>query len=429
MNHAVRQNRSSHLQAGKRLAVSMKFPDRSHGHEVFSGSSHRTLEGSKAAILSGLRNRLYPGAQLHVLLRGESVGSLYAGWARAGCLMSPATILPWFCNVKPLIAVAFAKLWESGLLSLDSRVSDFIPEFAAHGKAEITFRHILTHTAGVKFDPVRPIRLMPRDLVLDEIYKMHASPGMSHGRVAKYAVFWGWAVLCETIKRVTGLEYDDYINRSMLDPSKIVDLWLQMRADQVAAHVDRVGLLFGLDKTRPYPWPTKADLDCYDKDQPATSIMATAGSIALAYQGILNSLWVTKATTEALIAKHRVGLYCENFRGIVSWGLGMVVDGSYFGSYCSPRTFGHKGLNSSLVIVDPEYDLIIAFICNGLINGEITDIRDRLIVDCVYRDLGLGVGLPPSPRIIEVDESRSVRAKRYCEMPAAPTGPPRRERP
>src|SRR5262249_27081105 len=150
------------------------------------------------------------------------------------------------------------------------------------------------------------------------------------------------------------------------------------------------------------------------------SMMATARSVATAYQAIMHSKWLSRPTTEAMLSKHRVGYYCENFRGFVSWGLGAVVDGSYFGSYCSPRAFGHKGLNSSLVIADPEHDLVIAFICNGLLNGDVSDQRDRLIVDCVYRDLGLDLSVSPSPRIVEIEERRGIRASRYCEMPIRP---------
>ena len=224
-------------------------------------------------------------------------------------------------------------------------------------------------------------------------------------------------MLAETIKRLTGLEYDAYIIRYMLEPAGISDMWLQMPEEIVVEHIERIGVLFGLETSSPYPWQTKADLRSYDKDQPATSLMATAKSVAEAYHCILASHWLGRTATEAMIAKHRVGNYCENFRGIVSWGLGMVVDGSYFGSYCSPRAFGHKGLNSSMVVVDPEYELVIAFICNGMIDGEVTDERDRLIVDCIYRDLGLGVGLPAAPRIVEVEKLRTVRATRYCEFP------------
>jgi len=353
------------------------------------------------------------------------VASIALGWARHGREMTPGTLLPWLCNVKPLIAVAFCRLWEDGLVSPDDAVSRVIPEFGRGGKAGITFRHVLTHTAGIKRDPGRALRFEPRDRVLEVIYDTPATPGMTPGLVAKYSVFWGWAVICEAIRRLTGCSYERYLETGLLDGT-VTDLWPQMGPDLVAAHIERFGLLFGLDTAQPYPWPTKARLDHYDRDQPATSLIATAESVGHVYEAILASRWIAPTTTDALVARHRVGLYCENFRGFVSWGLGVVADGSYFGSYCSPRAFGHKGLNSSFAFADPEYGLVVTFICNGLIDGDVSDARDRLVAECVYRDLGIGEGLAPPPRIVAVRQARMIVSARTMEMPDRP--PPREDR-
>jgi CubicO group peptidase (beta-lactamase class C family) len=380
-------------------------------------SASHPLSQTLAALESGIRKGLYPGAQVYVSLEQQPVASVALGCARGGVPMTTATLLPWFCNVKPVIAAAFALLWEGNRLSLDDRVCEVVPEFGRLGKESITFRHVLTHTSNIKRDPVRPIRFEPRQHVLEAIYDAPANPGMTPGFAVKYGVFWGWAMLCEGIRRLTRLEYEDYLRRHVIEPLGIEDFWLQMPPSQVQRHLDRMGLLYGLDQTEPYPWPTKARLDRYDRDQPATSLVATAASVGHAYEAILASRFLRRPTTEALTARHRVGLYCENFRGFVGWGLGMVVDGAYFGSYCSPRTFGHKGLNSSFVLVDPEYGLVLTSIVNGLISTDVSDARDRLIADCVYRDLGLADGRPPAPRIVRVDHVRSVTARALPEMP------------
>jgi CubicO group peptidase (beta-lactamase class C family) len=391
-------------------AISRQFPDQPDRTAFVpeQREAQRVLWQTTSMLSSGIRNRRFPGAQLYVSLHGKPVASFGLGRARDGVEMTSATLLPWFCNIKPIIAVAFAKLWQEGKLNIDGRVVDHIPEFGKSGKEAITFRHILTHATGLKKDPVRPMRFEPRDNVLRCIYDTPASQGSVPGFAAKYSVFWGWAILSEVIRRVTGLTYDEYIGESLLAPIKLDDFWLQMPPAIVDDHLQRFGLLFGLDRPAPYVWPTKARLDHYDRDQPATSLIATAQSVGRAYEGILQHRYLWPTTTEAITAKHRVGLYDENFRGFVSFGLGMAVDGSYFGSYCSARTYGHKGLNSSCVLVDPEYQLVLAFIVNGLVNTEVSDQRDRRIIDSVYRDLGIGDGRPPAPRITQVDHHRTI---------------------
>ena len=64
--------------------------------------------------------------------------------------MTPDSMVVWFSMTKPSVAVAVAQQWERGALELDDRVAEHLPEFATHGKDEITIRHLLTHTAGIR---------------------------------------------------------------------------------------------------------------------------------------------------------------------------------------------------------------------------------------------------------------------------------------
>ena len=48
-------------------------------------------------------------------------------------------------------SIAIAQLVEGDRVGLDDPVADFIPEFAQHDKQAVTLRHLLTHTAGLRF--------------------------------------------------------------------------------------------------------------------------------------------------------------------------------------------------------------------------------------------------------------------------------------
>ena len=51
---------------------------------------------------------------------------------------------------KPIFATAFMQLVEDGRVRLDEPIVRYIPDFAnAPGKADVTARHLLTHTSGV----------------------------------------------------------------------------------------------------------------------------------------------------------------------------------------------------------------------------------------------------------------------------------------
>jgi CubicO group peptidase (beta-lactamase class C family) len=56
-----------------------------------------------------------------------------------------------FSVTKPFVSAVVWQLLDEGLLSLDLRPAELIPEFATHGKEEITLEQVLTHTSGFPY--------------------------------------------------------------------------------------------------------------------------------------------------------------------------------------------------------------------------------------------------------------------------------------
>ena len=92
------------------------------------------------------------------------------GAADARCATD--TIVLWFSSTKPLMSVAIGQLVERGLVDFDDPVARHVPEFAANGKAGITLRHLLTHTAGIA---ERAPQLDPRELGRDRRQDLRGS--------------------------------------------------------------------------------------------------------------------------------------------------------------------------------------------------------------------------------------------------------------
>ena len=57
---------------------------------------------------------------------------------------------------KPLVAVLVMRLVEQGKLSLDSKVSDFLPDYRKDVAEKVTIRHLLSPTSGIPDGFVRP---------------------------------------------------------------------------------------------------------------------------------------------------------------------------------------------------------------------------------------------------------------------------------
>src|SRR5260370_40335137 len=108
------------------------------------------LPRTRQAILDGIHAGLHLGAQLYVSRHGAVIADAAAGESRPGQPLRRDDLMLWLSSTKPVGAVAIAQLWERGRLELDDPVARHIPEFAAHGKAAITLRHLLTHTPGIR---------------------------------------------------------------------------------------------------------------------------------------------------------------------------------------------------------------------------------------------------------------------------------------
>src|SRR5438270_8699839 len=111
----------------------------------------KEIPRTATVLREGRTAGLHIGAQVYASVDGQVVADVAIGEARPGVAMTPDTVMLWLSASKPFAAVAIAQLWERGKLALDDPVAQHIPEFAQNGKERITLRHVLTHTAGIRW--------------------------------------------------------------------------------------------------------------------------------------------------------------------------------------------------------------------------------------------------------------------------------------
>ena len=172
---------------------------------VVDGTGAAAVTGAVAVVAEGVERGLHLGAQLYASVEGKVVADLGIGHARAGVPMTPDSMVVWFSMTKPSVAVAVAQQWERGALELDDRVAEHLPEFATHGKDEITIRHLLTHTAGIRAgDAVTSTA--PGTAYWDEVVAgisaIEREPDWVPGRRAGYHLSCGMTLLAEIVRRM-----------------------------------------------------------------------------------------------------------------------------------------------------------------------------------------------------------------------------------
>lgn len=377
-----------------------------------------TLAATRKALQAGIDEGLHLGAQLYLSRHRHAEGEgdfldLVLGERQIGQTMTPDTLMIWLSSSKPVTAVAIGQLWERSLLEIDDPVVRHLPEFGAHGKTEITLRHLLTHTGGIRMLNVG----WPEaswDEILTTICAARPEPRWPPGEKAGYHMSSSWFVLGEVIRRIDGRPFSQYVREEIFLPLGMNDSWIGMSEEAFATYGDRIGRMYGTENRADSPLPRSWDRAAHVVGcSPGGNGHGPIRELGRLYEMLLGrGLWgnvrlLSPQTVEALTTPNRVGLYDQTFRHILDWGLGFIVNSQHYGAELPPygygrrasrRTFGHSGFQSSTAFADPRHRLVVALVVNGQPGEPKHTHRFRDITEAIYDDLGLEAEQSFGPR-------------------------------
>ncbi len=355
-------------------------------------------------VQHGIEEGLHPGWQVCVWRDGEVLVDDAFGEARPGRSMTSQSINMWMSATKPLVAVAFAQLWERGAVNLEEPVAQIIPEFAQGGKEGITFHHLLTHTGCFP-------QFSERDETWEEtIARVCALPLETEcrpGETAAYHMSSSWYVLGEAIRRLDGRPVEEYLHDEIFVPLGMESWSLGLPEERMSTVADRLAWTYRRS-------PADGELSPITElntgwglhsPRPASNGRGTARDLTRFYRMMMQGgLWrghrlLEARTVKRLTAPTRIGLYDETFRHTIDWGLGFMVESSRygvesvpygFGSHASPSAYGHGGRESSVGFADPTHRLVVAAVFNGMPGEARHQRRMRTFLTNLYADLGIG---------------------------------------
>jgi CubicO group peptidase (beta-lactamase class C family) len=275
---------------------------------------------------------------------------------------------------RNVVAAVVWKLLGEGVLHLDERVADVIPEFATNGKEAITVEHVLTHSAGIPFAPLGYPKLLDRESRLAAFgrWRLDWAPG---SQLQFHLTSAAW-VIAELVERRTGLTFADYLRTAIVEPLGL-GLILPLPAQDfhtalaVPVAIDRTS-----DDQEVDPWGPwyLANPDVLAGGEPSHSIVATAADVAQLFQALFYSgLWDAATVDDAIRIRMSQAPPGEQIYGgsdeIANVGLFCMVSGTNGGSWTprtgSARTFGHTGAPCQLGFMDPDTGTSFAYLTNG----------------------------------------------------------------
>jgi CubicO group peptidase (beta-lactamase class C family) len=262
---------------------------------------------------------------------------------------------------KTFTTIAVLQQIEAGRIALDEPVATYLPAFAAHGKDDVTVRHLLTHTGGlpawIPLYSAYPTVEERLAAVLD--VEPEAEPGEQYVYSDLSLITLGLVV-----EKVTGRSLDRVIADGITRPLGMRDTMFNppaRLADRIAA-------------TEAQPWAGRPMIRGEVHDENAWSLggvaghaglFSTAHDLAILARTLLNGgrYGHARILSEDMVRRMLVN---ENaaFPGD-SHGLGFELDQRwYMDGLSTPVTFGHTGFTGTSVVIDPLSDSFVILLTN-----------------------------------------------------------------
>ncbi|WP_053847774.1 serine hydrolase [Streptomyces sp. NRRL B-24085] len=337
-----------------------------------------TYDDLFSAVPSGLAALLDEGdagGSVAVLVDGEPVVDVWGGFtdARRTVPWQRDTITNVFSTTKTMTALCALILADRGALDLDAPVARYWPEFAAAGKEKVLVRHLLSHTAGLPHweGPVEELYDWPA-----ATSRLAAQPLLwEPGTAAGYHSLTQGFLVGEVLRRITGRTVGGFLAEEVTGPLG-ADFHIGLPAD----HDHRVARTLpppGRDEdytagaaNSDAPRTTATAFRLRDGNStawrraqiPAAGGFGNARSVALVQSALacggtvrgvrlLSAAGAARAREEQFNGEDRVIGMTQRY------GLGYGLFGT---------SFGWGGWGGSLVMIDPDARMVVAYTTNQM---------------------------------------------------------------
>ncbi|MDA8886131.1 serine hydrolase [Bacteroidia bacterium] len=314
--------------------------------------------------------------------------------------------------------VTLMKLEEDGQLSINDKMSKYLPELVGTNKSHMTIKMVLEHKAGLKdwipfymettqdidvYDSVYSKEITDRHaifvgngLYMLNDYKAHILQRIYDSELKtagkyKYSDL-GMILMKELIESVTGVDFDEYVNAIYYEPMGIDRLTFlplnKFEKNQIVptslSPDMRKGLVHGTvhDPAAAMLGGVSGHAGLFGNAESLASLMQM-----LLNGGVYNNVRYLETET---INKFTEKQATDSRRGI-GWDKPEMnrKKGNPASDLASVKCFGHTGFTGTMVWADPEHDLIYVFLSNRVYPTQDNRklIRDGVrtnIMDVIY---------------------------------------------
>ena len=317
-------------------------------------------------VEGGIAAKKFPGA---VVIAGHN-GHIIFHKAYGNRSLAPAepmtedTIFDLASLTKVLAtAPSVLQLYEEGRFRLNDPVAQYLPEFAANGKQDITIRQLLTHYSG-----------LPPDVSLDDPWAgkeeglrraFAATPVTAPGVQFRYSDI-NFIVLGALVEKLSGLTLDQYQQQHLAQPLGLVHTQFlppeSWRGRIAPTQYDNGVMLRGVVHD-----PSSRRMGGVAGH---AGLFSTAGEVAVYAQNLLDRL-AGRASHFPLrqLTLEKMTTPGQPATGTALRGLGWDIESPFSsnrGELFPVGSFGHTGFTGTSVWMDPTSDTYVVFMSNAV---------------------------------------------------------------
>ncbi len=305
-------------------------------------------------IAAEVTQRHVPAVSIAILHQGKLLRTAATGFANLEqeTPASPATVFQIQSVTKTFTSAAILLLAEEGKLSLEDPVSKHLESTPDTWK-EITLRHLLSHTSGIKDFINAPTASLRIEVTEEEVLRATAARTLNFTAGERYEYSnSNYHLLAMIVRKLTGKSYGEFLQERVFAP-------LGMASTRIVSHSDLIP-----HRASGYFWTGSGFRNGEFIAESILSyggggIVSTAGDLALWAQALLKPKLlkpesIAEAWTPARLKNGTASSYG------LGWGIQTVA---------GHREIRHNGAHAtgftSCLAIYPEDSLAIAVLING----------------------------------------------------------------
>ncbi|TCK69404.1 CubicO group peptidase (beta-lactamase class C family) [Winogradskyella wandonensis] len=253
---------------------------------------------------------------------------------------------------KPMTAVAIMQLFEKGLIELDTPIQTYLPTFPRKEKGDITIKQLLTHTSGIsQYQSNKEVENKTQFNSLQEAIDVFRDRPLLFKPGSEYFyTSYGYVLLGRIIEQVSGLSYEDYMQKNIFDIANMKNTGIE----NINKQYDNKSCLYHNQKRK----TKKTKQNNLSNRIPAGGFYSTLDDVIKFGEAIVNNTLISESTFKLMLESQPV-----------------TYDGSLYGFgwfFYGPKpneniVIGHEGGQSgctSQLFIIPKSKTVVVVLSN-----------------------------------------------------------------